>query len=149
MTRSASMAYPPFDGTAALEAPLARPSLTLLEGGASARPASGRRSAEGELTRRQTLVICLLGLAIVGLLCVASLVSDALSDAAAASAMASVPTETVVVQEGGTLWGIAQGRCPEGVSTEELVRWISENNGLTTAALTPGQVLSVPAPSLA
>lgn len=142
------MAYLPVDGTAALAAPRVRPALTLLDGGAAARPCASP-AATGELSRRQTVAVCLFGVALIGLLALASLVGDGLSRAAAASSIEAMPTESVVVQEGATLWGIAQGRCPEGVSTSELVSWISKENGLGSEALVAGQVIRVPVASQA
>lgn len=54
------------------------------------------------------------------------------------------PTKTVRVQEGDTIWNLAQGCRVDGVSTSDIVSWLYEHNGLTTACLTPGQPLSVP-----
>lgn len=145
MTHSTSMACLSVDGTSALAAAHGRPALTLIEGGAGRAPKA--RAQQGGLTRAQTLAVSALCVAVVCALGLLALVTDALSGAAALSSIESVATERVVVQEGDTLWGIAQGRCPEGVSTSELVSWISAENGIGSGALLPGQALVVPVAS--
>lgn len=140
------MACPPVVGTAALKASSTRPALTLLEGGASR--VTARRTSSGALTQRQMLAISALCVALVCVLGLFSLISDGLSRAAVESAIASAPVETITVHDGDTLWGIAQDRCPEGVSASELVTWISQNNELSSGLIYSGQRLVVPVASL-
>jgi nucleoid-associated protein YgaU len=53
--------------------------------------------------------------------------------------------QRAVVRNGDTLWGIAQARCP-GDDIQSRVAQIESDNHLRSAALTPGQVLQLPAP---
>lgn len=139
---------PAFDGTAALAAGAGRPRLVLIEGGGAERPVAPatRRPAPHSqaLSLRQSALLVAVGVALVALVTLASLASDALRGRAIADALSGAPTETVVVQEGDSLWGIAEGRCPAGVGTADLVSWIEAENGLVGGLLTPGQRLVVP-----
>ncbi|MBM6775284.1 LysM peptidoglycan-binding domain-containing protein [Olsenella profusa] len=139
---------PAFDGTAALSARSRRPRLVLIEGGRTAEGASDVARRPQELSLRQSALFVACGVALVCALALASVVSDALRAQGGAASLSALPTETVVVQEGDSLWGIAEGRIPQGVSTAELVSWIQERNGLTGGLVTPGQRLQVPVASL-
>ena len=148
MTSSQLQATYPCVGSSAL-APSA-PSLVLIEGGApvrAARPA--RRSARrpGGLDARQTLVALVAGGLLVLAVCIASAATDALAQMRVASALDGAAVETVVVRPGDSLWGIAEGREPEGVGTADVVSWIEETNSLTGACLEAGQRLVVPVPA--
>ena len=61
--------------------------------------------------------------------------------------ISSQPTEVMHVCEGDTIWGIARSHQVDGVSTIELVQWLRERNGLSSACLFPGQALLVPSTS--
>ncbi|MBQ6394768.1 MAG: LysM peptidoglycan-binding domain-containing protein [Atopobiaceae bacterium] len=70
-----------------------------------------------------------------------------LQDADAAgidSAWNAVSLEEVVVLPGDTLWGIAEEHPVEGLTTEQLVHCIEEENGLSGAFLSVGERLLVP-----
>jgi nucleoid-associated protein YgaU len=57
----------------------------------------------------------------------------------------STAPQRVVVKSGDTLWGIAQARYT-GDDIQSRVAQIESDNHLRSAALTPGQVLQLPAP---
>ncbi|HVC03392.1 MAG TPA: LysM peptidoglycan-binding domain-containing protein [Candidatus Acidoferrales bacterium] len=54
-------------------------------------------------------------------------------------------TDRVVVQAGQTLWGIAEAHYP-GTSVEQAISEIESANHLESAALRPGETLTLPAP---
>lgn len=141
-------AVPAFDGTAALAPRTGRPRLVLIEGGCAegaVEPATRRPAPRSQaLSRGQSLLLVAAGVALVAVVVLASLAADALRGRAVGEALAAAPTETVVVREGDSLWGIAEGRRPAGVGTAEVVSWIEEENGLEGGLLTPGQRLVVP-----
>ena len=76
---------------------------------------------------------------------VVMVLSDGYRAAQTRQLLESRPVRTVRVQEGDTIWGVAQECAVEGVSTSDLVMWLCEHNDLSNASLTPGQPLSVPA----
>ncbi len=88
------------------------------------------------LTRRGRLLTLLL---LVGLLLLAFSVGRVSSQAAGPAA----PPRTVVVQPGGTLWGIAPSTAP-GADPRLVVDRISEANHLTGVTLRAGQRLVIP-----
>jgi nucleoid-associated protein YgaU len=55
------------------------------------------------------------------------------------------PTDRVVVHAGQTLWGIAQAHYP-GTGVEQAVSEIESANHLQSAAIRPGETLTLPAP---
>lgn len=55
-------------------------------------------------------------------------------------------TSSVRVQQGDTLWDIAEVYRCEGMSTAEAVSLIKSLNGIDGASISPGQRLTVPAP---
>ncbi|MDR1117724.1 MAG: LysM peptidoglycan-binding domain-containing protein [Bifidobacteriaceae bacterium] len=55
-----------------------------------------------------------------------------------------VPTESVVVGSGDTLWSIAEERRGAAGDVRDLIAEIRELNGLETSQLVPGDVLDVP-----
>jgi LysM repeat protein len=73
----------------------------------------------------------------------AALVSLGERSTATGEAGARVPTTTVIVDEGDTLWGIA-GEVAEPGQVRELVHRIMELNALSSATLHEGQELAVP-----
>lgn len=145
MTRTALASMPAVDGTAALAPQRRRPSLTLIEGGR--RSPRQRAAARGDLTSRQLLLVSLVGAFVIAALALSSLLSDALARRAVTEALEAAPVESVVVHEGDTLWGIAEERAVAGVSTGDLVSWISAENGLSTGLVAAGQTLVVPVSS--
>ena len=64
---------------------------------------------------------------------------------ASTAPVAEPVTHSVTVQSNQTLWDIARTADPER-DTREVVNDIAELNGLSSPALTAGQVLEVPAP---
>lgn len=152
MITSTYAALPGIDGTAALDP--REHGLVLIEGGRAAGGARGperaraRKVEPARLTVRQAALFLALGCGLVVALLAASAVSDSLSRGRVAAAVGALPVETVVVEEGDSLWSIAEERPCEGVSTSELVRWIEEQNGFSGGALVAGQRLVVPASSL-
>jgi LysM repeat protein len=91
------------------------------------------------LTRRGRLVLTLLFL---GALMVVLTVFGA-SSAATGEAGRPVPTRTVVVDEGDTLWGIAADVAGPG-EVREMVHRIQELNALSGSGVAIGQELAVP-----
>jgi hypothetical protein len=98
-----------------------------------------RADRELRLTRRGRIVVVAL---LLGLLLVAFTLFSARSAASRHEGQA-VPTRTVVVDEGDTLWGIAAAVAEPG-QTRELVHRIQKVNSLPTPALVVGQELAVP-----
>ena len=96
-------------------------------------------AAPVRLTRRGRLVVTLL---FVVALTVLATVFGATS-AATGEAGTPVPTRTVVVQEGDTLWAIA-GEVAAPGDVREMVHRIQELNALPGSGLTLGQELAVP-----
>lgn len=59
------------------------------------------------------------------------------------AAKAELHAEQIVVQPGDTLWSIAKAQAPE-IDPRDVIGEILELNGLSSAQIFPGQVLSVP-----
>ena len=114
--------------TTARPRPAARP---------SARPAS---RGQLRLTRRGRVVMTLL---LLGLVLGAAVLFGGTS-VATGDAGATVPTRTVVVGEGDTLWDIA-GEVAAPGEVREMVHQIEKLNSLPGPALEVGQQLAVPA----
>jgi LysM repeat protein len=91
------------------------------------------------LTRRGRVVVVLLML---GLL-LAALTVFGPHSAATGEAGTPVPTRTVEVGEGDTLWNIAAGVARPG-ETRAMVHQIEELNALTGPGVTVGQEIAVP-----
>lgn len=91
------------------------------------------------LTRRGRIVLVVVFLAAL----LAALTVFGTTSAATGSAGDPVPTRTVMVEPGDTLWGIAAEVAEPG-GTRELVTRIQELNALSSPALQPGQRLAVP-----
>ena len=60
-----------------------------------------------------------------------------------ATALDSLAVEAYLVASGDTLWDIASQHPVAGLSTQEGVHWLMEQNGLSSALLRPGQVIVV------
>lgn len=91
------------------------------------------------LTRRGRLVL-FLGFVVVAL---AAFIALGAQSAATGEAGEPVPTRTIVVTEGQTLWGIASEIAEPG-QVRETIHQIEELNALPGAALAEGQTLAVP-----
>ncbi len=91
------------------------------------------------LTRRGQVVVVLL---LLGLL-LAGLTAFGSHSAATGQAGTPVPTRTVEVGQGQTLWDIASDVAKPG-QTREMVHQIEELNALTGPGLTVGQRIAVP-----
>ena len=113
-------------------------------GAPSGRPSTSSRRVPGpaslRLTRRGRVTVLL---ALVLMLLVAVTVLGSQS-AATDHPGAPVPTRTVEVHQGDTLWGIAAAVAAPG-EVRETVHEIEELNALSGPALSVGQVLAVPA----
>lgn len=145
MTASTMIAAQAYDGNAALET-RTRPHLVLIEGGLS-REGARHPARPARLSLGQRLCAALCCTLVIAALCVASIVADALGAAARTQALDQLPERTVVVDDGDTLWGIAESLGVDGVPTRDIVSWIAERNG-TSAALVAGQTLVVPSAAL-
>lgn len=91
------------------------------------------------LTRRGRLVVTLF---LLGLMLVAFTVFSGYSSASGETGV-DVPTRTVVVSEGDTLWAIASEVAEEG-EIREMVHRIQKLNSLPGPSLVEGQELAVP-----
>jgi LysM domain-containing protein len=111
------------------------------------RPAATRRVAhrtaaapvDVRLTRRGRLVLLVLFLGLV----TAALMGLGGQSAATGEAGDPVPTRTVVVHEGDTLWAIASEVAAPG-DVREMIHQIEELNALSGASLSEGQEIAVP-----
>ena len=129
-------------GTSAL-APRAV-SFTVYEGGknrAAAQPVA-RRSEE---PRRGLGVLSVIVAVVFGvaLACTMAAVGSAAASAKA-QRLSEVPTSSVRVETGETLWDVANAHPVDGCSTSEVVDWIRSENSLPTSTLQAGQALIVP-----
>lgn len=87
------------------------------------------------LTRRGRMAVAVLSL---GLMVIGFRIG------AASAEERLIPTETVVVTSGDTLWSIAEARLGGAGDVRDLVHEIRQINGLDTSELAPGDVLEVP-----
>ncbi|HJA29303.1 MAG TPA: LysM peptidoglycan-binding domain-containing protein [Candidatus Olsenella pullicola] len=148
MTYAHALCTPAVDGTAALSE--FEPNLVLIEGGRGAcRPRSAREPREEHptLSRSQSALLILSFVSVLLVLCLASLITDALAASSSSAALSKVGAQEVVVSEGDTLWGIAEDAGVSGCSTSDVVSWIVERNGLGDGHLVPGQRIIVPGAS--
>lgn len=143
MGYTTSATLPATDGTSALRVCPRR--LVVLEGGL--REAGCERHAEprrGELSASQGLGLIACGAAVILAVLLASAVSGPLRSARAREAIDALPTQSVVVASGDSLWQIAE-RCGDVAPTRDVVSWIQERNGIDGGLVEPGQTLVVPA----
>ncbi len=117
-------------------------------GWAPSRPASSRPALAGHdvrLTRRGRLARsgALVALVILLAISVLDVVGGGRALASATSAPRQIPTQTVVVEQGDSLWLIA-GRTAPSADPREVVTRIRELNGMRSNLIQPGQVLLVP-----
>ena len=111
------------------------PSFTRTRGATRA----ARRPAPVRLTRRGQVVAVLLLLGVL----MAVLTVYGSHSAATGEAGVPVPTRTVEVGEGDTLWGIAADVAAPG-ETREMVHRIQELNALPSSGVHVGQEIAVP-----
>ena len=100
---------------------------------------STRPAAPLRLTRRGRLTLTLLFLALI----MATLTVFGATSAATDKAGEPLPTRTVVVDSGDTLWDIASEVAAPG-KTQEMVYRIQELNALSDSGLRVGQHIAVP-----
>lgn len=62
--------------------------------------------------------------------------------------LSPMPMESYLVAPGDTLWDIAICHPIEGLSIQENVYWLMNQNNLSDALLTPGQIVVVPTASV-
>ncbi|MGI6229564.1 MAG: LysM peptidoglycan-binding domain-containing protein [Tractidigestivibacter sp.] len=147
MTNTASTTYFGTDGNAALK-PTTYRSLTLIQGYKNApapapqRPQRPRQNAKQE--KRFVVAALLMAAALSLVLVVASAISDAAISAQSQQALSQISTCSVIVQPGDSLWSIAESHPVDGLSTSQVVTWISQKNSLDNSSLQPGQTISVP-----
>lgn len=90
----------------------------------------------------RTVVLCLAAI-IVSCSLFAAFVSS-FDDSTFVEAMAVHPAHVIEVDEGDSLWRIAERNAVQGLSTAETVELIRQWNGLDSGMLVPGMELSVP-----
>ena len=144
MSHHTSAALPAVDGNLALRTESR--SLVLIEGGLSRRRAT-QGSRRAGLTPAQGVRLLACGLAVVLAVVLCSALSDALRSGRALAALDALPTESVVVSSGDTLWSIAERSCDD-LPVRDVVSWIQERNGIDGGLVVPGQRLVVPVSSL-
>ena len=70
---------------------------------------------------------------------------DVIQNARLRQAEASIETESYTVKDQDTLWSIAAAHGADGMSTDQMVHWLQDENGLDFSFLQPGQTLTVSA----
>jgi len=142
------------DGSSALKA--SRRELTLLDGyetsGSEVLPRSTARSVRrsnqnariDRLSLGQLVVSLVASAAVVLMLCLAFLFASAGVSARQSQALDTIPTASVVVRSGDSLWSLAEGHPVTGYSTQEIVTWIKARNSLDSANIQAGQAILVP-----
>ncbi|QLQ10789.1 MAG: LysM peptidoglycan-binding domain-containing protein [Nocardioidaceae bacterium] len=98
-----------------------------------------RPAAPIRLTRRGRVVIVIAFLAML----FAAAIGMGANSLATGGSGEPVPTQTVVVGSGDTLWGIASEVAEPG-KTRSMMQRIAELNALATTTLQPGQKIAVP-----
>lgn len=142
MGYNTSAALPATDGTSALSILPRR--LVVLEGGLRGDAPDRRANPRaGSLRASQALGFLLCGAAVIAAVLLASAAAGALRAARAHEAIDALPTQSVVVSSGDSLWRIAE-RCGDVASTRDVVAWIQERNGVDGGLIEPGQTLVVP-----
>lgn len=107
----------------------------------------GRRHAEPQQLKKRSwthgiaeIAVAVFVVALIGALWQ---VNDALQAARIRQAEASMATETYIVKPDDSLWSIASSHHVDGMSTQEMVDWIKETNGLDRSTIFDGQKLTV------
>lgn len=146
MTNCTTTARAAFDGTAALDT--FGTQLVLIEGGRASRerlrPRAARHPRPASLSAKQSRQFIAAFAALICLAAVLCLVREGILSHSVEVALDHVPTATVVVDEGDTLWSIASQSGVSGVDTSDLVSWIERQNNLSSGTITPGMRLVVP-----
>lgn len=141
MTRS-SYAMPAFDGTAALEQRAT--GLVLIEGGRGRRVEGTPEPVTPRLTVWQSVAFAALGVILVTALAMTSLLVDTLAAQRGSQALSDLQESEMVVQDGDSLWSIAESLELSDASVPDVVSWIKARNGLDGSMLVAGQMLVVP-----
>lgn len=150
MSYTTSAALPAIDGTSALSVNPRR--LVLIEGGRGHRVAQPCVRADARVVPDpsdaiQGMRFVLGGAVVILAILLACLVVDPLRAAHAREALDALPTASVVVSQGDSLWSIAES-CGSDIPTSELVSWIQDRNGIEGGLITAGQTLVVPSAAL-
>ena len=140
-TRPSTSGYAGFGAPVRAVRPLAAPGPLALDRPA-VRPAPRRAAGHTRLTRRGRLVLLVLA---VGLLLAAISVGRAGSQAATATETGPSLQQTTV-QQGETLWAVAQRIAPDN-DPREVVAQIRRINHLESSSLRVGQQLLLPVPA--
>lgn len=106
----------------------------------SAMPEEDRKSVRLEMTRRGRVVVVLAAFLLGVALTVAALIL--LTPGAFAGAPDS--TTEVTVEEGDTLWAIAEEHAPAGSDVSDYVAAVQRLNAMPTPRVTEGQVIELP-----
>lgn len=143
MVNASSCACARTEGSLAL-ASSGRPRLVLIQGGAGRPAREDRPPRTTSLTPGESLALVLCGLLVILALAVVSSLVSARAAHTSAAAISERDELVVMVGEGDTVWDIAEDHPVKGVTTQELVTWISARNGLSGDPLALGQRLVVP-----
>lgn len=110
------------------------------------RPAKefGSRACVNRLSLGQLAVSLVAGAAVVLMLCAAFLFVSAGISARQGQALETIPTISVTVHGGDSLWSLAEEHPVTGYSTQEVVTWIKACNSLDSANIQAGQAILVP-----
>ena len=140
MRRARNIAYPT-SGSSALEP--RRNGFVVIEGTRSS--VSHQRDPRPEqLTIMQSVKAILAVSAVVIALGCTLVFSNITAQQCFNNAFSNIPLTSVTVHSGDSLWDIAESHAPQGVSTAQVVRWITQENNLSSSCIQPGQILIVP-----
>jgi hypothetical protein len=128
-------------GSLALQPSEEQPRLRVFQGGCTGDASSSVQERELRSRVRGLIIVA-------AMVCAVSLAGIGISGAAQSSqrneALGQAQVATVSVASGDTVWSIAESHPVQGVSTSDLVQWISERNGLGGSPLSVGQQLQIP-----
>jgi LysM repeat protein len=141
MKRANSIAYPT-SGSSALEPH--RNGFTVIEGTHKSTSCQSVPHPE-QLSLMQSLKAILAVSAVVIALGITLVFSNTTAQQSFNNAFSNIPVTSVTVHTGDSLWDIAESHAPQGVSTAQVVRWITQENNLSSSCIQPGQTLIVPA----
>lgn len=130
------------DGSLALE--VSRRDLTLLDGYAAPESEASSGARADRLSLGQFAVSLVAAAAVVLMLCAASLFVSAGVSARQGEALETIPTASIIVRSGDSLWSLAEEHPVSGYSTQEIVTWIKARNALDSATIQAGQAILVP-----
>lgn len=106
---------------------------------------SGPHGTAHRLSGRSLRLSTMLAVACVTVVLGCWAAADAVRTGFVSGVLSSCETQSVEVSAGDSLWSIAEEHAVEGVSTRDVVSWISEQNHLASASISTGQTLVVPA----